>query len=769
VVNSGGKDFTAPFAAVVSPPQLARQTVTVQLEKGPDDFGLIPIFVAASDVQNGVFVYALGGSGSMSVHGCYSVQGGKFSDLNVPWTGVPWDASGRGTINFSVSADGNTLTVTLNGSSQSSFTIDLTNRTKGPLAGLCGGYNYVNWLVPSGHRVLGFSWVVQKTKLSCGDVPLFANGVSAVWPLSWDTSLTKPTGVQHSFDGQNWITGDSVVGDNGTISYTGTAPHGGLLQPTFRALNDIASTAAAPDPTGFLYAGSFAMGFNLGSPGTYSCGVTLADWGKISSINNQFGKVYIPPQSITTLSGQVDTVTTDVGVTLTPYDDSLEVVSSDPSTGLHQVRVLHDAALYENGGTGNLNVRAFSFSGPLTRFNVQRGGVTGKVAPEALAGIPPGTVCFRDLDMSGANFVLGNTRSKVTDSNYLMESTGSVLPPEDIIDFFAAAMAVCPTLKRLWHVFPVDATDDEVRTFFQYFRDNAPQGAELYFTYGNETWNWTFAPVLNYLQVTALKAGYYGAATAGSPQPVPNIVAYAGLNDTAPAASKGDWACINDSVYEAQKQLSAGTSYTDTASWQVRPDVSQHVSSQMWQAVRHNQIIDIGMSVFGARSAQLVPTIDGQVSADGLYNQLSYRLGYVPGYAARIRAGGFTFYTDVDDSYDGSDPSPAGIDASYRKNLHTTTVPLRAMVRDCVRLGWRVACYEGGTTNSRMSRQQGEGWYNSSYHATFLQDFARWMKANVPGTCNWFTLGGYYPFALEYGFQDTSNPRLVNWLAGLAY
>ena len=492
---------------------------------------------------------------------------------------------------------------------------------------------------------------------------------------------------------------------------------------------------------------------------------------------------------ITTIPGQVDTVTTDVGVTLSSIHSTLQVKTTNPGTGVHTVKVLGDATDTQQRSFGIAATNGITF------FSVSRGGVTGKIAPEWIAGMQGAG--WRTLDVSGTN-ILPVRLNQVTDKFYQSYSTGADLPYQDIIDATAAKMAANPAFRRLWHPFPVNSTDAYVTAFATYARDNLPQTAEIAFTLGNEDWNGqflgTFLP-----QVYAMQAGYWGGATYANPKPSKTILqitgadkgfpgtnqGYAGSgpanNTDGPAASARDWVLYNVAssgigIYEARTNLAAGTTIGDNSNWLSRPEVYTSTNTQDWISARHNQMIEIFRSVFGAGrfAQQIVPVVDGWAARPDLSAYFADRINFVPGYWDKVKALGISFYNSVDDSWKASsNPTIATLDDAVRACATSVMQPaMLQVITECVKMGKAPYFYEGGSFElgalDSAHQQVFSDYLNSSAIQSLYNDTAVWLKANIPGVVMFYVLAGYLPYALKTTWGDTSNPRYLGWMAGLS-
>ena len=238
-----------------SPPQLGGQTATLSVSKGATDYHGVTFFVAAQDANNGVAVFVYPKSDGLEIHSIGMYQAGVYTDLGHNGF-APWPASNTGTITTTVSADGNTLVVGGNVGGAFSFPpIDLTGKVKGPKLGFAGHVNEDNgsYGMTDAHPVASLIWAVRDTGLTAVRVPGASPDNKITCQLAWDTTLNRPTGIQHSQDaGVTWITGDATINNDGTIVYAATTS-GAANIPTlqFRPLNDTGIIVSAPNVTRF--------------------------------------------------------------------------------------------------------------------------------------------------------------------------------------------------------------------------------------------------------------------------------------------------------------------------------------------------------------------------------------------------------------------------------------------------------------------------------------------------------------------------------------
>ena len=224
-------------AILISPSTRAHQVVTFGLEKGPYNLSGAAFFAAADGYNNGIQIDVWPLDSGPSINVDQFKQAGAFTGIPVGGS-CSWGSGTTGTFSFVFSADGNSVTYVLTTAAGvfPSTPVDITGKTLGAKFGFVQSANSraINGgPIQPGHRITSIAYSVQQTGLSVTSAPASVVGNAATWHLTWDRARIRPTALQHSFDGNTWLTGDSTINNDGAISYTGTAPRCGAADGQF--------------------------------------------------------------------------------------------------------------------------------------------------------------------------------------------------------------------------------------------------------------------------------------------------------------------------------------------------------------------------------------------------------------------------------------------------------------------------------------------------------------------------------------------------------
>lgn len=531
--------------------------------------------------------------------------------------------------------------------------------------------------------------------------------------------------------------------------------------------------AVVPPLAGFQY------GYNMPGPNDYVPGGVIVDWGKVTfAISNLY---YIPP-----VKGTYD-IQTNTGVTLSNFSAGITVNSSNPTTGLHNITI-------SDYPVNNSNVRSVNWSGTApTRFTVTKPGYSNKISSEFISGTQG--KWLRNLDMDYTNIVplvgaVSPPRPAPTDYFYPRTSVGSCVPYQDLADGIYALKAANPSFVGLWDVLGVDLTDTDITNRATYQRNNIQSNVLIALEFGNELfWNINFEGVARQM-IDGVRNGYYGAATESAPQPT-KTVAFGvngyidSSNFSSPAMTTGQYVGVQNyggigtSIWRALRTVSAGSKIIEGADFTMEFSYNDCITAgKRWAAVRHNQILNIYESVFGAArfASQIVPVIMGQ-DGGNLSNDTLIQRTFVTGYFAKVRGMGVAHYTDdyIATGF-GYATTANGIDAAFRANLPATISRMTTNVAVASGFSKVYMSYEGMTHPTNFPAYQGNtngyktAWdslFSSAAGQTLMSDIAYAMKQVLTGpTCGYMGIG-IKPWALYENWGDTSNKRLVGWTNGI--
>lgn len=266
LINDGSSTFNGSL--LLSPLKMEGLTGSFTFKKG-DSGGNAYVALVANGNDNAFIVAIQTNDNGLFIAEKFAYQGGSGGIDGQSGLGFfqAWDANGNARLLFEVSSDKKTLKVGM-GAVDNGFAVDLTKYTNlGPKLGFISGKWYGNPALSGGLKLAQVEYAVQQSVLTVTSAPGNTSNNQATYALSW--TGTKPTVLQHSFDGDTWFTGESTINNDGTASYVATASSTGKKTVRIRMMNDIGVVAFAPNATRFLGPAA-QFGVNVAYPGPYS-------------------------------------------------------------------------------------------------------------------------------------------------------------------------------------------------------------------------------------------------------------------------------------------------------------------------------------------------------------------------------------------------------------------------------------------------------------------------------------------------------------------
>jgi hypothetical protein len=789
IVGSDAYDANGGANAVLYDPGVSLGGSSIKFRvRAATGAGQVHIAFAASGADNFAYILFQDSPTQLAnnANGVKFKQAGTFGgNLTSPYApnGVNHRADGTTDVTIDISPDGNTATLNIFGVTTGTGTMDLTGKTKGALFGVAthGAYDPA---ITANASIDSISFVKASTVLAVTTSPLAALGNAATFTLSW--SGLKPVAMQGRLKNDTtgtyttWMTLDSTITGttSGTISAVITSPDGAPYVAEFRPLNDTPSVAVSSSATYFLRNQPNVIGYNQPGPSYFTPSNYLVNWGKFVDLRDDGRAAFM--QSGINGTHTIDTGpnTATIAIDLPSQNTNVTILSTNAATGIHRVQITGDA-------DPSLVTRDFVWTGTKpTRFTVSTDGVTGII--NALGRDGMYGKFFRNLDMGLTNGVpyTGNSFVPAYDDNYYLSTyTGSNIPVRSQADRVSARMAVDPTWQGVYDVIPCDLSDADVTARFTVWRDYLPTNAIIITEFGNERWNAKFSGTTR-IPLDGIKNGYYGNATALAPNvPIsPNFIPYIDSGKVGPAAASGSYLFTNvsgvgNAVWQALRNVTAGALVVEGADWTRRMDMDTTVAGQRWTSIRYNQMIEIMRTVFGETrfQAQISPAMMGQYG-DALDTQLAVELNYATGIYDKIKRVGSGWYFTHTGGYNVTTATAANLEADLRANMPATKANIILAVTSVLKMGKIWTGYEGGKhpnfeaygdASNTYYKPAWDTFFASAAGSSFLTDMGSFIKS-LPGLWMFFEQISAQPFTLQKNYQDTTNPMLVGWLAGLA-
>jgi hypothetical protein len=640
------------------------------------------------------------------------------------------------TLVYAVSPDGSRVRIFNKGNPDNAWVeYDLTGVTLTNKYGFSSTYNKYDGIDDQNHRVVKeIRFVKSVGVLKILDAPLYSQDNTVLHNFTWDK--LKPTYLQHRVKGAStWITGE-IVSITGTTSGTGVykanVSAAGSQRLEFRYLNDITTTADAPDATIFLArlrAATFGM--NEQKSVYYVPGPMMTDLGYYATINGPGSANYdvsVPYGGVPVGDYEITTTNSVSALGSTSGNASVVLKSTNPTTRKHVVTLYEDLAS---------NLRGVRFDGYTGNVTVKPIGVTDEVNAAWVKTKVSGPY-MRNLDMGGGNQMPAPGRSTTLSTNTGMfpnqrikddDSTNENYRFETWENQCKAMTALVNYHNKtgfLYNVIPCDADDARVRAQAIVWRDQLPANCQVGFEIGNECIAFeggVGTAAIYYMERMSLLTGLYGD---GNQPPITTVInANEEGNDGFASQyfnAAGSLVICNiygsgTTVLRAKKDAPIGSPMSlNNEFWETYlTHGALYNGRHRWHAKRLAEIDAIYRDVFGSAYSDRVYCLLMGFSARGP-DQFDFHKANTACWNA-VRAIGHDGYLMLDGSgtQNATNHTPSSIAATIRAAAVPRFANLRSMAKWIISQGKEIVLYETGLHSAYFggaSQQYKDTWFD---------------------------------------------------------